>query len=470
MMRHLPCVLVSLLLVSGLQAQSDRFGTDPRVELMSIIFRLAGNPEYTQCGVPAYAAAIDSHFARFRDHEAIRLARELRESDGVSYDAVMNLAVHVTDAESLAERVPFDRAISLDARWHGAKARRFLEAARKFVADSDFAGFTKSQRQLYDLTDSRLRAFVTKNADLPWFDRFFGARAHAPFHVIPGLANGGSSYGPHVALANGIEEIYAIPGVGRVDSDGLPVFDPQWTATLVHEFCHTYVGPLIDKFAAPLEKSGNRLFEALNVTMRRQAYTNGKTVLNESMVRAATARYAFEHQGQEAATAAVNEERSRGFLWTGELLALLGKYAQDRERYPTLEAFMPRVVELFDDAASRVDQMIRDDEAGRPKMVSLSIVNGAQDVDPALKEIVVRFDRPMKKDRYAVARTSAVAQPKFGKVSFDETGRVFTIPVTLEPDKEYAFSLNWPGGGSFQSVEGVLLKPVEVKFRTRPAP
>jgi hypothetical protein len=67
-------------------------------------------------------------------------------------------------------------------------------------------------------------------------------------------------------------------------------------------------------------------------------------------------------------------------------------------------------------------------------------------------------------------RTSALAQPKFGEVSFDETGRVFRIPVTLEPDTEYAFSLNWPGGGSFQSVDGFLLKAVEVKFRTRPAP
>jgi len=76
----------------------------------------------------------------------------------------------------------------------------------------------------------------------------------------------------------------------------------------------------------------------------------------------------------------------------------------------------------------------------------------------------------MQTNHYAVARTSAVPQPKFGKVSFEETGRVFTIPVTLEPDKEYAFSLNWPGGGSFQSVEGVLVKAVEVKFRIRPAP
>jgi hypothetical protein len=469
-MRYVARLFVSLLLVSGLHAQSDRFGVDPRVELMSIVFRLAGSEEYTQCRVPAYDAAIDRHFARFRDHEAVRLARKLRESDGVSFDAVMSMAVHVTDVESLAERVPFDRATSLDARWHGVKARRFLEAARKFVADSDFTGFTKSQQPLYALTNSRLGAFVAKNADLPWFDRFFGARAHAPFIVIPGLANGGPSYGAHVTLANGVEEIYAIPGVWKVDPDGSPDFDSGWASTLVHEFAHSYVGPLIGKSWAPLQKSGNRLFEALSGEMRRQAYSNGKTVLNESLVRAATARYVFEHQGPEAAAAAVIEERSRGFLWTGELLALLGKYAQDRERYPTLESFMPQVVEFFGDAAARVDQMIRDEEAARPKIVSLSIVNGAQDVDPALKEIVVRFDRAMNTHHYAVVRTSPLAQPKFGQVSFDETGRVFRIPVTLEPDKEYAFSLNWPGGGSFQSADGFLLKPVEVKFRTRPAP
>ena len=29
----------------------------------------------------------------------------------------------------------------------------------------------KSQRQLFATTDTRLRAFVTENADLPWFDR-----------------------------------------------------------------------------------------------------------------------------------------------------------------------------------------------------------------------------------------------------------------------------------------------------------
>jgi len=431
---------------------------------MSIIFRLAGNGEYAQCRIPAYNAAIDRHFARFRDHEVVRLARELRDSDGVSYDAVMSMAVHLTDTEALAERIPFDRSTTLETRWHGAKAKLFLVAARKFVVDSDFAGFVKSQQPFYDLTNARLRAFVTENADLSWFDRFFGPRTHSPFVVVPGLVNGGSSYGAHIALENGVEEIYAIPGIWKVDTEGLPVFDQRWTSTLVHEFAHSYVRPLIDQAGSTLEESGQRLFEAVSAEMRSQAYSDGKTVLNESLVRAATARYALEHQGPEAAERAVKEEQNRAFLWTGELLAVLGRYAQDREHYPTMQPFMPHVVAFFNAAAARVDQML----AARPKVVSLSIINGAKNVDPALKEIVISFDRAMNPKNYTVVRSGALTQPKVGKISFDDTGRVLTLPVTLEPDKEYAFSLNWPGGGSFQSTDGVLLPAFEVVFRTRP--
>jgi len=70
----------------------------------------------------------------------------------------------------------------------------------------------------------------------------------------------------------------------------------------------------------------------------------------------------------------------------------------------------------------------------------MNITNGTTDVEPALKEIVIRFTRPM-----------------------------FTIAVALEPDKEYGFSLNEPGLDVFQSVEGIPLSPVKVQFRTRPA-
>jgi len=467
-MRHRLCGVLTLFLLGvGLQAQSAQVGVDPRVELMSVIFRLAGAHEYTLGKIPAYNAAIDRHFAPFRDHEAVRIARELHDHHGVSFDAVMSMAVHVKDVESLAETVPFERDTSLDERWPRAEARRFLAAARKFVADSDFAGFVKSQQPFYDVVDRRLRAYVATDADLAWFDRFFGSRTHAPFHLVPGLINGGPSYGPHVTLENGVEEIYAIPGVVNVDSDGQPIFDASWTPMLVHEFSHSYANPLIDKFGSQLDESGDRLFETVRDQMRRQAYADGHAVLKESLVRAVTARYILEHQGPEAAASEVSAQRKRWFLWTGELLALLAQYAQDRQRYPTLESFMPQVVTFFVDTASHASEMY---ESTRPKVLSMNMTNGATDVDPALKEIVVRFDQPMDRGRFGINDIAAAPSPPMGKASFDESGRVFTIAVTLEPNKEYGFSLNWPGGDVFQSAEGVPLKVVEVKFHTRPAP
>src|SRR3972149_6349853 len=107
---------------------------DPRVELMSLIFRLAGNQEYTpRLGLksqifrfanPSYSSNqvegymndVEKHFGPFKDHAVVEQARELRSTRGVSYDAPMSMAVHITDTEKLEEKVPFDpRPDGLDA-------------------------------------------------------------------------------------------------------------------------------------------------------------------------------------------------------------------------------------------------------------------------------------------------------------------------------------------------------------------
>jgi hypothetical protein len=467
--------LLSLALIAApavfsprLHAQAYRIGVDPRVELMSILFRLAGNPEYMQGRVPAYVEAIDRHFGPYRDHEAVRLARRLRDADGVGFDAVMNMAVHVKDVESLAERVPFDAKDSgLERRWHGAKARKFLEAARGFVHDSKFSDFIASHKPLYDVTDSRLGAYVETNADLPWFDRFFGARPKARFIVIPGLVNGGSSYGVSLIAEDGVEEIYAIPGVWQVDAGGQPLFAGGWIETLVHEFAHSYVNPVVNAFLPQMEKSGPMLYEPVRQAMSQQTYSNWQTMLRESLVRASTIRYILEHQGEQAAQRAAESEQARSFLWTGELARLLGEYEKDRKTYPTLESFMPHVIAFFAETAPKTAERVRKQEEARPKVAGMNIANGAQDVDPALKAIVIRFDRPMQKTSYSVMRLGSATYPKTGTVSFDETGTVFTMPVTLEPSHNYEFGLNFLGGGSFLSQDGVRLEQVVVRFRTR---
>ena len=155
---------------------------DPRVELMSVIFRLANNPEYCQGRVPSYFQDAGRRFGRFRDHPVVTLARKLRETREISHDAVMTMAVHVTDAFSLREEVPLSpQPKSLDRRWTPETAREFLVLARRFVVEADFKGFLDQHEPLYQFAVQRMRETLDQHAHLDWFDRFFGPRDGARF-------------------------------------------------------------------------------------------------------------------------------------------------------------------------------------------------------------------------------------------------------------------------------------------------
>ena len=161
---------------------------DPRVELISIIFRLAGNPEYNQGKFVSYIAAIEKHFGPYRGHPVVKLAASLRKKCGVSYDAPMGLAIHLQDTNSLRLRVPLEpRPDGLDGRWRPEDVRDFLEKTRQFAQESKFDEFIKAQQPMYDRAVAKLQSLLDKEANLEWFDDFFGARPGAEFHIALGI-------------------------------------------------------------------------------------------------------------------------------------------------------------------------------------------------------------------------------------------------------------------------------------------
>ncbi len=322
---------------------------DPRVELIGIIFRLAGNPEYNQGRLVSYIAAIEKQFGPYRKHPVVQLASALRKKYGVSYDAPMSLAVHLDDANSLEMRVPLEpRPIGLDGRWPPKDVRDFLDKARQFSKESKFEEFTKAQQPLYDRAVSRLRSLLEKEAHLEWFDDFFGARPGAEFHIALGIVNGPSNYGAKIKLADR-EEYHCILGVWKCGFMGLgqPKFDKTILPTLIHEFCHSYANQVVDAHTSQLEKSGKKIYAKVGDRMKRMAYGNWQTMMRESLVRACVVRYMVTTKGPDAAEQQINREMSRGFLWTQELSDLLAQYEQQRNEYPTLDAFFPKIVDFF---------------------------------------------------------------------------------------------------------------------------
>jgi hypothetical protein len=337
-----------------MSTSSLRIAVDVRVELLSLLFRLAGNPEYCQCQVQSYDEDARKQFDGFSQHAVVQLARELRRTRGVSYDACMSMAVHLSDAYQPQLLLPLDPwPDGLDKRWPPEGVSRFLSGARQFVDASNFKEFIQRHQPLYDTTTARMKALMEKEGHLEWFHDYFGEKPQAAFAVVLGMLNGGCCYGPHLRDATRREELFCVLGVWKTDAEGLPVFTRGMLSTVVHEFCHSYANAVIQRHYDELRPAGEKLFEGVSRQMQSQAYGNGQTMLCESLERACVVRYRLRYEGPDAAQREIQDQKKRGFLWMDELSQQLAEYEAHRDQYSTLESFSPRLISFFKDYAGQ---------------------------------------------------------------------------------------------------------------------
>jgi hypothetical protein len=334
---------------------------DPRIELISIIFRLAGNSEYNECKIPKYDKDIRKYFDKFKNHPAVKYAAELKQKHGISYNAPMSLAVYLADTNSLSTLVPLEPLpAKLDLRWNTNDAKEFLEKARQFVKDTDFETFFNEHKPLYEKACKEFQKMLDKDAHLEWLDEFFGSRPNAEFHIVIGMANGSGSYGADAVVKNE-HHIYAIIGIWRTDLSGEPLFPESICGTVVHEFGHSYTNPIVEKHLSQLESAGKVLFPQVEEKMKKMAYGNWQVMMFESVVRAAEIQYYYQYKGKAPSERAVRYNIDKGFFWMKELNQVVSEYRTNRAKYPDFESFFPRIVEFFNEYAQKFEQSHKKD-------------------------------------------------------------------------------------------------------------
>lgn len=94
--------------------------------------------------------------------------------------------------------------------------------------------------------------------------------------------------------------------------------------------------------------------------MSKQAYSNWKTVINESLVRAAVICYMLDKKySEESIREDLTGQLQRNFRWMPELVQLLRKYQTNRAEYPSLETFYPEIIHFFDEYAETQENKIK---------------------------------------------------------------------------------------------------------------
>lgn len=455
------CILLLCVCpILGFARQSSYFPkpqVDKRVELMSIVFRLAGNGEYSDNAFKLYTDKIYSWFAPYKEHELIQLATRLRNERGVSYDAVMGLAVRLDDRLNLSDTA------RLDARWDRAELKEFVNLLKKFKKETNFDEFYAQNQELYTEASHRFLP-IYNELDLEWYRNFYGQEPKESYIIINSMSNGSSNYGASVDGKDGHRNVYAIMGSWSVDSVGMIHYPRNaYFPTLLHEFNHSFVNHLIDANRDSLRASGEQIISLVRDQMRQQAYGAWQTVLSESLVRAAVVIYMKDHNflaGQIEQE--ISMQKRRGFVWIGKLVNELESYAAQRSLYPTLESYMPRLVE----AHAGFAQYTANYDSLRPKVTSISeFSNDDTTVRPDMKTITINFDRPLVGRGYSFnyGALGQSAMPKIKNVSYVNDNRSVIIEVELEPERQYQMVLL---GLSFRTPDGDGMKPYAISFKT----
>jgi len=341
---------------------------DPRVELIGVVFRLAGNPEYNDGTLKPYADAIERHFGDFDNHPVVKMAVRLRNTRLMSCDGPMSLAVHI-DGDYRLRKTDEPWPATLDSRWEKQETEEFLEKLRHFAAETDFDAFFRARGDYYqqgirpctsvmaqkdvEVVPGMVRKSLMRDDFGQWLDAFFGLPDRDDLRLVLGFVNGFANYGPRFTDGR-ITEKYAIVGMRPYDPANTVIFLPQQIGVIAHEFCHSFTNPVVDKYMDRLQPTGERLYKKHGPALRSRGCQEWRSMMYETAVRACVAsfiRNSIVDPGYMDYH--LKREARHGFVWIKDAGDFLTKYESNRDKYPTFDSFFPDFIEFLDQYASQ---------------------------------------------------------------------------------------------------------------------
>lgn len=320
---------------------------DPRVELIAIVFRLAGNPEFNDGTLRPYVKAIEKHFGDFDDHPAVKMAAELRYKCSMSCDGPMSLSVHI-DSNFRLRETPEEWPSTLDSRWEKQESVEFLEKLGQFATETKFDEFFKAQREIYEQGMLSCKDLMTPLNLEDWMGDFFGIKEYGKLKLVLGFVNGFSNYGVNFKTDK-IAEKYAIVGMRPFDSENTVIFQAIQIGTTVHEFCHTFTNPVVEKYIVQLRPAGEKLFTAHGPAMRMRGYQKWESLMYETAVRACVMSFVRQKFEPMYLDYFLRDENNAGFVWVEDSGNFLKNYENNRDKYPTFESFFPKFVTFLNE-------------------------------------------------------------------------------------------------------------------------
>ncbi|MCU0447077.1 MAG: DUF4932 domain-containing protein [Microscillaceae bacterium] len=366
---------------------------DERIELTSIICRLAGYWEYSANNLTQYTANIDEYFAKYKNHPAILYAQKIRADLGISFDAIPSFAIRINQPPLLTPSDVMNDG-GLDKRWNPTAVAEFSKHIQAFYKDTKCDAFFSNHQDFYSKATESARKLI-KQVNFQWYNNFYGQKPKAKFNFILAYANGFSNYNVTIVHPDKTEELFAILGIYNQDAEGMPFLKQEDLFTLIHEFGHSYNNAIVNKYQNQLKAAGEIILPPTQDQLRQIGYNSVETMFIEGILRANVIQYFKANPTKDiVAEYLVAYEEGQGFIWMEDLVALIDTFNLKRNIYKTFDDFMPEVVKFFEKVAPKIQQYKNDFFVKLPQIINIeNIPNQATGVDASIKSIKINFDK-----------------------------------------------------------------------------
>ncbi len=308
---------------------------NPAVECLGVLFLLAEfERNKIRCN-KGYVDNICAWFGKFKQHAAVKTIKQLLKNDYFKYDLSVEMFLKIFYKQG------FDEEFCIKHKLNKKIVDRFVLELTDFVEKSNFNQFFKENVQLY-LNKAQNFVDELKNySPADYLIDFLNLRAKK-LKVLLMFGVTSANYG--VKINNTAYCCVRPYKLSRYDDMDF-AYDKIYVTTLVlHEYAHSYINDLTDKYSDMLARVDKQKFE---LCFKLNAYgTDEKTAINEHVIRAIECLYVCKNFKNDSLNF-IKKYVGDGFTYIVQLMDLFKNYLKNKQKFKNFAQFYPKIIEFF---------------------------------------------------------------------------------------------------------------------------
>jgi len=344
-----------------------------------------------------YSNELMNFFGKYDAHEAAILTGQLAQDYDFMYDAPVDLMLRLSQVPELKPIHPYsDRMIE---RAHGkSNLEKYSAALHQFAIESNFTGFWNSKRPFYQKIVEYTAADLGDFDPVGKLESYYNESKNSyTVTLSPSLAGG---YGIRIPSPNDGWDIYACLDVGEM-KDNIPYYSKLGLSYFLwHEFSHSYVNPLTERYKNRI-KASSKLFVLLENEMKEKVWGSWQNCIDEHIIRAVYIRLLTQYGRENEAKSQLIREKSLHYVYIEPLVEKLKQF-ENEPKDLTFSVFYPTLLSVFDSLATSDNEKLLHPAFSGPIQALLSspkiiIIYPTNDSDTAALSSIYKYTSLIQK-------------------------------------------------------------------------